>query len=260
VRRLVRATEESAAAEWLLLLCRASPAARQWLWDDFARDPKVQAAFRARVRQRNAAPQRFADLTDEGDAWREERRHLQAKIPPRLFGGLTWSALEELIAMHRAGRIDLGVFILAHEWNDAGRHASRSPLLTRAAVEFFTAAFTQPVLFRQMEHAIKLLRVDRSARRAALGYSDWWKLHVLFFVLRHPRSAYSIRELRAHLSRLDLDVSVKDVQRFCTSHGIKRDMRAGRPRKAPEAESTPNKWEHSRCRRPAITASDLHRL
>src|SRR5438105_15068444 len=111
VRRLVETTDEGAAAELFLLLCRASPALRHWLWEDFARDSKIREAFRARSR-RSGGVRRFAELSDEGNAWREELRQLQAKIPRGLYGGLTWPQLEKLIAAYRAGRTDLGAFLL----------------------------------------------------------------------------------------------------------------------------------------------------
>ena len=70
-----------------------------------------------------------------------------------------------------------------------------------------------------------------SKRRAVVGYADWWKLHALFYMLRHPRPTYRTRDLRAHLASLGLQISTKDIRRFCARHAICRDMRAGRPRK-----------------------------
>ena len=71
---------------------------------------------------------------------------------------------------------------------------------------------------------------SKTKRRASLGYSDRWKLHALFYMLRHPRESYRTRELRAHLATLKLNVGTKEIRRFCTRHGIRRDVRAGRPR------------------------------
>jgi len=70
----------------------------------------------------------------------------------------------------------------------------------------------------------------KTKRRSALG-ADWWKLQTLFYVLRHPRESYTTRELKAHLGKIGLEISPKDIRRFCTRHSIARDMRAGRPRK-----------------------------
>lgn len=232
IRRLVEATDEAAAADLFVSLCRASPALRDWLWEDFARDPAVRQAFAARLRRRHGTVRRFADLSNEAGPWQEEVRRLQATFPRRLYGGLTWPELEKLIATYRAGRADLGAFLLAQELGSGGQRAIASPRLTRAAVDFITAACADPRLLRQLERSFELARnhANRASRRAVLGYSDWWKLHVLFFVLRHPRPAYRIRDLRTHLAELGLRPTVKDLQRFCVRHGLKRDMRAGRPR------------------------------
>jgi hypothetical protein len=253
VRRLVEATDEAAAADLFVSLCRASPALRDWLWEDFARNPEVRRAFAARLRRRHGMVRRFADLSDEARPWQEEVRRLQATFPRRLYGGLTWPELEKLIATYRAGRGDLGAFLLAHELGSAGQSTIASPRLTRAAVDFISAACADPRLLRQLERAFELARnhANRASRRAALGYSDWWKLHVLFFVLRHPRPAYRIRDLRTHLAALGLNPTVKDLQRFCARHGLKRDMRAGRPR-APTVASESGSQRNSRRSRATL--------
>ena len=61
------------------------------------------------------------DRNRAGSAWREELRHVKARIPRGVYGGLTWSQLEKLIATYRAGRTDLGAFLLAQEWQRALR-------------------------------------------------------------------------------------------------------------------------------------------
>jgi hypothetical protein len=87
-------------------------------------------------------------------------------------------------------------------------------------------------LLRNFGKALRFLEEcdDKATRRAALGYQDRWKLHALFFMLRNPSESYRTRDIRAHLETLGFEVGTKDVRRFCTRHGIKRDVRAGRPR------------------------------
>jgi hypothetical protein len=155
VRRLVETTDESAAAELFLALCRASSELRHWLWEDFARDPRVRDSFRQRLRGRAATVQRFAELSDDGDAWRKELRELRGKFPRRLYGGLTWSQLEKLIARYRAAKTDLAAFLFADAWHSAGKRAMQSPLLVRAALDLLSAAYADPRLFRQ--HRPRLL-------------------------------------------------------------------------------------------------------
>jgi hypothetical protein len=83
----------------------------------------------------------------------------------------------------------------------------------------------------ELAHAVELLAgLDPRRLRAAFGYADWWKLHALVYMLRHPREAYRTREVRAHLDTLSLRISSLDFRRFCKRHGIRRDERAGRPR------------------------------
>jgi hypothetical protein len=55
------------------------------------------------------------------------------------------------------------------------------------------------------------------------------------FMLQHPRESYRTRDLPTHLAGLGLSVSSLDLRRFCRRHGIRRDIRADRPRSRPEA-------------------------
>lgn len=43
--------------------------------------------------------------------------------------------------------------------------------------------------------------------------------------------SYRTRDVHAYLAKCGLQISSLDFRRFCTRHGIRRDMRAGRPRK-----------------------------
>lgn len=240
--------DESAAQASFIDLCRNSPAFRHWLWEDFAHDAKVRTKVAQVVDSGSASPANgtrwFAALADEDRSWREERHRLQKEMPdaPRLYGGLTWAEIESLVRHYQAGSLDLGVFLLAHDWRRAGDSAAASPVLARAAIEFIDAVVRsqRPRLLRHFAKALRLLESygQKSKRRAAVGYSDWWKLQTLLFMLRHPRPSYRPRDLRSHLAALGLEASVKDIRRFCTRHNIRRDMRAGRPRKRLSAQAT----------------------
>ena len=88
---------------------------------------------------------------------------------------------------------------------------------------------------RLLKHYYKALSFLRNyevipERRSAVGYTERWKLRALFYMLQHPRDSYRTRDVRAHLAALGLKISSLDFRRFCTRHGIRRDMRAGRPR------------------------------
>lgn len=228
VLRALASGREETAESLFIELCRGSPALRHWLWEDFAKDAKTRAAF-ARV-LRGKQPARLANLTGELEPWQSERARLRASFSAAVFGGLSWAQLESLIARHRAGRVDLSAFALAQAWRDRS-----DPRLFQAAAEFLDAVLNEGDVRRLTQlgaaaRATSRLR-DRSQRRALLGPTDWWKLQVLLFILRHPQASYRTRDLRAHLASLGLSVSPKEIRRFCARCGIRRDMRAGRPRK-----------------------------
>lgn len=232
LRRVADHSDESATVALLVTLCRKCPELRHWLWEDFGRNTTVRARFAKLV----AAPDLprvggFRELTPDARARREEARKLREQIPARRYGGLSWHEVATLVRHFQAGTVDLGVFLLAHAWQSAG-HAT--PALMWAGIEFLelTVPTGRRRPLKHLNKALALLKASRSApqRRATVGYADWWKLHALFYILRHPREAYRIRDLRAHLLAQGLDIDAKEIRRFCARHGIRRDMRAGRPR------------------------------
>lgn len=236
-RQLAQDTAEAATVSQFLQLYRQSPELRHWLREDYSRDNKLRAQFETLA----TGPMipvvtRFAELTDDAGAWNEERRQLKARVSDRIYGGLNCGEMEKLILRYQSGSIDQGAFLLAHEWRQAGDSAAISPVLARGALALVDSALHSGQL-RLLKHLCKAARflksfANKSKRRSAVGFEDWWKLHTLFFILRNPRKSYRTRELRAHLAAHGLDISTKEMRRFCVRHGIQRDMRAGRPRKS----------------------------
>jgi hypothetical protein len=232
LRRLVKYTDESATLAMFIQLCQESPELRHWLWEDFGRDAKVRAKFAKVVNKTPSLPiERFTELTDDAAAWREESRRLREQISPGLYGGLTWNEIAQLIRHYQASNVDLGVFLLAYEWRKAGKS---SPSLKWAGLEFLEQIIPsgRRRLLRHLNKALIYFKnhEDKAKRSSLLGYGDRWKLHILFYILRHPQGFYLTRELRAYLDTLGLKISAKEMRRFCKSHGIKRDMLPGRPR------------------------------
>lgn len=231
------ASDETASLALVTQLCRRCPAFRLWLWHDFVRDAKIRQRF-ARVVDdaTQSPPARLIDLSDDGRSWREERERLRTELPTRPFGGLSLRQVETLLRRFQAGGIDLGTFVLARDWREAG-HAS--PAQIWAGVQFLDSLLPARDwrLHRNLAEAFTFLRRfgKKAKRRASFSPSDWWKAQLLFYMLRHPRPAYRTRELRAHLATLGVEVSTKDVRRFCARHGIAKDVRAGRPRKLARA-------------------------
>ncbi len=135
---------------------------------------------------------------------------------------------------YQAGKLDLGTFLLVNEWRHKNGSADQSPRLTLASVEWFGQVVREgdTSLLRHVGKTLRFLGTLEKApkRRALFGHTDWWKLNVLFYMLRHPRESYRTREFRAHLAQLGIEVGTKDIRRFCAKHRIRKDRRAGRPR------------------------------
>lgn len=238
----VRASERGSRAFLRLLagICRQFPDLRTWLVEDFARDADTRANFLALVEHGDlngeAMSNGFAELAGELDGWLEEKRRMKTELPAQAmcpFGGLTWDEMEALVRRYEARTLGLNVFLLARDWRKAGEAAKASPRLLQAGADLLDKAIRSgdKRLFVELGNAVELLAgLDPRRLRTAFGYADWWKLHALVFMLRHPRGAYRTREVRAHLETLGLRISSLDFRRFCKRHGIRRDERAGRPR------------------------------
>ena len=238
----VRAWERRNRAFLRLLasMCRQFPDLRTWLMEDFGRDAKVRANFLGLVETGDLGGEdmadAFAEMAGELGSWREEKRRMQVQLPAqatRPFGGLTWDEIESLVRRFEARTLRLDVFLLVRDWRKAGESAKASPRLLRASADLLDAAIRSGDvrLFTELGRAVALLsNLEKGSLRTAFGYADWWKLHALVYMMRHPREAYRTREVRAHLETLRLQISSLDFRRFCKRHGIRRDERAGRPR------------------------------
>ena len=232
LRRLAEHNDESATAALFLQLYRLSPELRHWLRADYARDAKLRAKVDS-LAMRGVPPRvvRFAELTDDNGSWRAELRRLKKQMPGRLYGGLTWNEVVQLVHHYQAGTLDPGTFLLVRQWREAGK---ASPALIWAGLAFQESVLPSGKrrLLKHLNQALAFVRKyeNKAERRTAVGYADWWKLNALFYILRHPRESYSTRDLRAHLATLGLDIGTRDMRRFCKRHGIKRDIQAGRPR------------------------------
>ena len=226
-------SDDDGAFRLFTRLCRASPALREWLWEEFARKPKTRAKLASALARKDTGDD-AAVFSVDSRSLGIEAAALREKVPARIYGGLTWSEVEGLVRHYQAGKIDLGTFLLVNEWRHKNGSAEKSPRLTLASVEWFGQVVWDGDM-RLLRHVGKTLRFLASLekapkRRGLFGHTDWWKLNVLFYVLRHPRESYRTRDFRTHLAELGIEIGTKDIRRFCTRHGIRRDIRAGRPR------------------------------
>lgn len=226
-------SDDEGAFRLFVRLCRTSPALREWLWEEFARKPKTRAKV-------------AAALTNEGDSaeiepipvnlrsLRIEAAELRKQVSSRIYGGLTWSEVEGLVRHYQAGKLDLGTFLLVNEWRHRSATSGESSRLTLASTEWFGRVVRSGET-RLLTHVARTLRflavLEQTSKRSRLfGHTDWWKLNVLFYILRHPRASYSTREFRSYLSDIGIEVGTKDIRRFCSKHGIRKDARPGRPK------------------------------
>jgi hypothetical protein len=252
LRRLVENNDESATAALFLQLYRLSPELRHWLGEDYARDEKLRTKFDG-LAMSGTPPQvaRFAELTDDNGSWREEQSRLKSQMSGGFYGGLTWNEVVQLVHHCQAGTLDPGTVLLVRQWREAGE---ASPALMWAGLAFLESVLPLGKwrLLKHLRQALAFVKKyeNKAERRVVVGYADWWKLNVLFYILRHPRESYPTRDLRAHLATLGLDICTRDVRRFCKLHGIKRDIQAGRPRQRKAAPAV------AQTARPTVKPSD----
>jgi hypothetical protein len=225
-------SDDDAAFRLFAQLCRSSPSLREWLWEEFARKPKTRAKVAAALAK--DATDADATALAENRPLKIEAARLRESLSGRIYGGLTWGEVETLIRHYQSGKLDIGTFVLVSEWRQSDATAPMNARLVGATMDWFRAIVCggEARLLRHAEKTVKLLfALEKAPKRGGLfGHTDWWKLNVLFYMLRHPRESYCTREFRSYLIDCGIEVGTKDIRRFCSRHGIRRDMRAGRPR------------------------------
>ena len=225
----------------LVETCREWPELRKWLCEDFVGNAKARENFLALVdapaQSADPASSGLAEMAEEAKGWRKEKARMQAGTgasAPRLFGGLTWNEMEQIAYRYEVGVSAQGVSVLARHWRKTGARAKYAPELQRAGTELLDAVIHhgETHLLASLTRAVALLGCsNRRTLRSLIGHADWWKLQTALYVLRNPQPAYRTRDVRTHLSSLGLAISSLDFRRFCIRHGIRRDERAGRPKK-----------------------------
>lgn len=200
----VRSTERQSRSFVLLLadICRRFPELRDWLIEDFARNEKTRANFLALVENEQSGDMvadGLAEISGEARSWSEEKRSLRAQFPlkaAQLFGGRTWDEMETLVRRYEARAVGMETFLLARDWHKAGEAGKDSPQLLRRGADFLDAVIRSgdKRVLQQLGNAVEVLSsLKKVGLRAAFGYADWWKLHALLFMLRHPSERYRVR-------------------------------------------------------------------
>ena len=186
-------------------LCRGSLRLRTWLFSRFAPEPETQQKFRALLKDPGTAPAGLWSPLLEAEVKSNPPRSVRSGGP---YGGLSEPAIWRATLDHWAAIVE-----------------SREG---------------QPA--RELMHAVAFFHGRKSGLKGPGTASvDSWKVHVLFYILDHPRPSYRVSDLFKHLSgkfrRLRANgnayVSFREIRRFCERHGINRDRRPGAPRRTP---------------------------
>lgn len=231
----LRLHDDAAELRQLAELCRRSLRVRTWLFSRFAREPVTQDVFRAFLKDPSSST---AGLWSRVLAAEVASRPDPAAPGP--YGGLSETALWALLHELQAGGIDVRAFVLVRLWRKlADGDRLPPPALWRVTLEYWrdiaTARDAGPA--RQVAQAVKFFAEAEDGGPV----DDNWKLHLLLHILDHPQPSYRTRDLIAALPakyrRLRANgnpfVDPREVRKFCHAHGIARDVRAGRPARAP---------------------------
>ena len=211
VLELLAENPDDAAVALFTRLCRQSPKLRAWLWDEFARSAKTREQFASILAQ----PGTTDNLTLAHAASEDRARDLEG-----------W------IRRYQSGSLHPATFQLVLAWRRTAGTQPASPALIRASAAFLEESLGRDNrgLLRQLVRIERFFRDRQKLGRAAYGHLHRWKVHVLLYVLNHPKRSYRTGELTAHLATKKIRVSGKLIRRFCARHGIARDTRPGRPR------------------------------
>jgi len=118
--------DESAAVALFIELLRFSPALRNWLWTEFAQSAGTRDRLGKWLKTNGDGDlpanggKLLASFASEQNSFERERLRLKERLPAtvsgRGFGGLTRSAIEQIIRSYQASGTELGAYLLAASW------------------------------------------------------------------------------------------------------------------------------------------------
>jgi len=150
-------------------------------------------------------------------------------------GGLSEMEILALIKGYQAGSLDVMAFVLVRLWRRfLGFGRKEVPFALRAATDRYWAALAGDRTGRTAGHLAEVLQFFRERSGRAIGEADFghastWKIHLLVYLLDHPRLRYKLGELHESLPAKYRHVDRRELRDFCQRHGIRRDPTAGRP-------------------------------
>jgi hypothetical protein len=140
-----------------------------------------------------------------------------------------------LIKGYQAGSLDVMAFVLVRLWRRFASSGRRElPFALQAATARYWAALAGDRSGRMGRDLAGVLQFfqERSGRvigEADFGHASTWKIHLLVYLLDHPRPRYKLGELHDSLPAKYRHVDRRELRDFCQRHGIRRDPRSGRP-------------------------------
>jgi hypothetical protein len=217
-------------------VCRCSLRVRTWLFGRFAQEPATQQKFRTFLRDPSIPPDGLWSPVLE----KEVASRPAAAAVVGEFGGMSESAIWALIKLFQAGQIDVMTFLLVRVWLQlAAANRSAPPALWRATLDHWAVIVgdAEGRLVRDLANAIAFFH-ERPAGLAGgvdAESADSWKVHVLLYILDHPRPFYRVGDLFDQLPAKFRQirrngnpwVERREIRIFCEKHGIRRDQRAG---------------------------------
>jgi len=155
-------------------------------------------------------------------------------------GSLTRKELLVLLEKHKAGKRDLGVYLLVRAWKKCSANSSLPPdiRLKQLTLHYFKLAVheNKADFFDGIADTIRFLEGEEYEDRGHWQHDPghWWQFHLLLYILEHPKNKYTIREFarffQDEVGTNDMPTA-KTIRKFCRSNGIQLDSTPGAPRK-----------------------------
>ncbi len=238
--------DDVAGVEQFMTLLRHVPGLRQWYrsvtLDPMARqklDAYLDGKMTPTINVSSGRPLLRWIAGAKDNARHDIEKLKQANFAPLTYGGLSRGQVIALIRKYQAGTIDCASFLVLHALRrDLASSGAVGLSTANAAMRLLKGAVSgeEPKLIHQLARAAEFFDGQKigAIKSSHFGYSAWWKLNLLGYMLHHPKPTYRTGELLRHLAGLKLQVDPSDIRRFCRQHKIARDSRRGRPKKNPK--------------------------
>ena len=156
------------------------------------------------------------------------------------YGGLSRKELYVLLEQHKAGKRDLGAYLLVRAWKKHVTNPDESPdvRLERLTLDYFKRAIAdnRTDFFREIADIVEFLQGEEFKEDGQWNHDpgQWWQFHLLLYILEHPKEAYAMREFVHHFEHevgTNEMPTTKTLRAFCRSNGIALDSTPGAPKR-----------------------------